>query len=235
MPVIRLGPWILLLMLLWLPMQVAVAQSPFDLRYEVFRNGKAQGQAQLSLSELGPDRWRLRMVVEADRGLAGLIGFREEESSELRLGEGGEWQVLAYRRQRDAGFRKRSERIDFDWEAGRALIVEDGEQQVLPLQPGLADQNSVVLRMAADLIAQRSPGPYQVLRRGRIDQWQFRQLPAEQIGGRQVVLIERVREHNRRRTLSWLAPELGYMPVRMEQIEDGETLRLELVEGPGTL
>lgn len=231
----RLGSLIVLLILMWLPLQAAAAQRPFELRYEVFRNGKAQGQAQLSLSELGSDRWQLRMVVEADRGLAGLIGFREEESSELRLGEGGAWQVLSYRRQRDAGFRKRSERIDFDWQAGQALIEVDGEQQALPLQPGLADQNSVVLRMAADLIAQRSPGPYQVLRRGRIDQWQFRQLPAESVGGRPVVLVERVREHNRRRTLSWLAPDLDYLPVRMEQIEDGESLRLELIGGSGIL
>ncbi|MCB1626784.1 MAG: DUF3108 domain-containing protein [Xanthomonadales bacterium] len=201
----------------------------FDLHYQVFRNDKLQGKAQLSLQPDGAGTWLLTMQVKADRGLASFVGYEETERSRLAFQDNGQWRVLGYRRDRAVGWRKRHEQVDFDWSQGRVRADVDGEHFDLAVESGLADPNSVLLRLAADLHQGLQPGQYPVLRRGKVDQWQFRQTGRETLGDREVVVVERVRDHGRRTTTSWLAPSLGYMPARIQQVEEDETLRLELI------
>ncbi len=214
-----------------LPAPAAASRlSPFEAHYSVARNGKTQGEAVLQLARVPgtSDRWELSMTVQANRGLAGLVGFREQEVSQLQdAGDG--WRLLSYRRERDAALSSRGEAAEFDWEQGSARVKLDKSTLDVALEPGTVDPSSLFLRIAADLLAGRSPGTYPVLRKGKLEQWPFKVLRVETLDGRETAVVERVRDHDRRKTISWLAADLGYLPVRMEQIEKNDTLVLSLV------
>ncbi len=214
-----------------MPAPVSASElHPFQAHYSVARNGKTQGEAVMQLARVTGtrDRWALTMTVQASRGLASLVGFREQEVSQLQESGDG-WRLLSYRRERDAGFSSRGEAADFDWAQGKARVKLDKSALEVVIEPGTVDPSSLFLRIAADLVAGRSPGTYPVLRKGELEHWPFRVLRVETQDGRETTVVERVRDHDRRKTISWLAADLGYLPVRMEQIEEDETLVMSLV------
>lgn len=203
--------------------------EPFAARYSVARNGEIQGEAVLKLAQAGAsDQWELSMTVEANRGLAGLVGFREQEMSRLQETSTG-WRLISYQRKRDAALSRRAERVDFDWDQGTARVELDKSSLDVTLVPGTVDPSSLLLRIAADLVAGGLEDSYPVLRKGKLEQWPFQVLRVETVDGRETTVVERVRDHDRRKTISWLAADLDYLPVRMEQIEEDQRLVMTLV------
>lgn len=207
---------------------VSAPPQPFESHYEVLRDGKAQGEALMRLQRMDDGAWLFTVRVQATRGMAALVGFREEESSRLRWLDGQGWQVLHYQRERRAALANQREEASFDWSAGTLLLREDGEPRRLSLPPQLHDPASMVLQMAAELSSGAAPGEHAVLRRGEIQQWAFRALRTETLDQQEALVVERVRANSRRSTLSWLAPDLGYLPLRIVQIEDDGRLEMRL-------
>jgi hypothetical protein len=199
----------------------------FEARYSLARNGKPQGQSLLRLRQLGEGRWELSMTIEANRGLAGLVGYRESETSLLEEHAEG-WRVSEYRRERGTGFSRRNEQARFDWASGTALVLHDGKNIELMVEEGTVDPGSLSLLVAAELRAGRALDSYPVLRKGQVERWPFRVLREEHLAGRATTVVERVREHQRRSTISWLGEDIGYLPVRIEQTEDGDSIVMSL-------
>lgn len=203
----------------------------FEARYSLERNGKRQGESLLRLRRSGEGRWELRMTIEANRGLAGLVGYREEEYSLLEE-HAESWRVLEYRRERGTGFSRRNEQVRFDWSRGLAEVLHEERTLELAVEPGTVDPGSLALRIAADLAAGRVLESYAVVRKAEVERWPFRVLRREPLDGRETIVVERVREHQRRSTISWLGADIAYLPVRIEQSEDGDriVMRLESFE-----
>lgn len=204
--------------------------SPFEMRYEVSRDGKALGEARLSLSSDDGTTWTLQMEVQATKGLAGFAGYSEVERSSLQADERG-WRVIRYERKRKVAFRNRDEQMEFDWSAQRLSSQRDGKTSQTQLPQGTVDSNSLTLLLGHLLRHKQPLQNFTVARRGSVDQWQFALSDTEQINGHQTQRVERVREDSKRTTSSWFSPAHDYLPIRLQQVEeDGETITMTLQE-----
>jgi len=207
--------------------------APFEMHYAVSRNGKALGSAHLSLTDNGGGQWTLQMQVEATKGLASIAGYKEVERSTLKADDFG-WSVLAYERKRKVAFRNRDESMRFDWHAGELWSERGGEQRQEPLPANTVDSNSLTLLLGHQLRVGEGLTSYPVARRGKVDQWRFDVAAEELVDGFVVQRVERRRENSQRITTSWFSAAHGYLPIRLQQVEqDGETITMSLRQALG--
>lgn len=119
-----------------------------------------------------------------------------------------------------------SVRVVFDWAAGVARVRQNGERRTVALKPGTRDPFSAILRVMRALAAGKRavafPGIDEDRERERL---RFKATGRARVrvplGTYETVRVQRVRDDGRA-TITWLAPELGWLPVRVEQYEDGE-------------
>jgi hypothetical protein len=209
------------------------ATAPFERRYEVLRNGKPLGEATLVLRRIDADTWSFTTRTRGTRGLAGLAGASIEEHSDFTWHDGRP-QLLRYRYRQDVAFRTRERSLALG--ADGRIDSRDGDQRHdLPFEAGTMDRHVVVLAMRADLArGVRDDLRYRVANRDDVEWQRYRVGVAERIdapgGALQALRVDRVRENPGRTTTSWLAPSLGWLPVRIVQREaDGETIEMRLL------
>lgn len=195
-------------------------------------DGKRVGRATLSLKRDG-ELWVFTTDTIGDRGMAGFLGAKIHEQSRFRY-DGGRLRSLDYRYRQKISFRERTRRIDFDWTHRRAR-EDDGKRRFeYALPDATIDRHLAVLALMLDLSAGRSAFAHPVAYKGEVESWRFRDAGRERLstpdGALETVRLERVRENAARRTVSWHAAALGWLPVRIEQVEpEGDRYTLSLV------
>ena len=116
--------------------------------------------------------------------------------------------------------------VTFDATSGEVRISGAGGPQTLPFEPGLLDRGSIQVALMRDLGACRLPDSYHYVDDDGLGEYHFERvedLPVETgIGTLETVRFSQRREGSSRQTVLWLAPELDYLPVRIEQIRNGE-------------
>lgn len=208
--------------------------APYRANYEVLRNGLMQGMATITLERTTDGNWDFRTQTTGTRGLAGLAGIAIFEQSILRWRERRP-ELVRYTFDQHAAWKSRKRSLSL---GGDTILSNfDGHEAAFAREPGVVDRHAVVLALAADLAAGASHLSYRVADKDKIETHTYRNAgeePTEVPAGRyETVRVERVREKPGRTTTSWLAPVLGYMPVRIVQREpDGETLEMRLRERP---
>jgi len=103
----------------------------------------------------------------------------------------------------------------------------------LAYAPATVDRNLVLLALAADLKRNHDTLAYRVVDKRDVDTHRYkitgRQTVATARGRFECIVVERIRQKAGRTTTTWIAPALGYTPVRIVQREpDGETLEMLL-------
>jgi hypothetical protein len=210
--------------------------APFELRYEVLRNGSPLGEATLALRALPDGGWEFTSDTRGTRGLASLAGAEIHEQS------GFEWrgrlpELQRYRFRQDVAFRTRERALDRVGTDGIASS-EGRKAWTLRFEPGVMDRHAVALALAAAAAAgTQGDIELRVADKGTIETHRYRveaREPVDTPAGRfDAVRVERVREKPGRTTTTWLAAELGHLPARTLQREpDGETLEMRLLRRP---
>ncbi len=205
---------------------------PFALEFEVSRNGKPLGEAKLTLERLNSDAWLFRSHTEGTKGMASLAGVDIDERSEFRWTD-GKPQTLRYSFAQTMRFNSKQRALSIMPNAERVSGRDGDEDFTLPYEAGLLDRNLVVLALAVDLAQNVEKLEYRVADKRRIESNQYRVAGTEKVetprGTLDAVRVERVRSGSGRQTTTWIAPSLGYLPVRIRQIEpDGDTLDMTL-------
>lgn len=128
--------------------------------------------------------------------------------------------------------------VEFDRPGDQVRIASAGGILELPLEDGLLDRGSLQVALMYDLSACRAPGPYRYVDDDGIRTYEYERvddLDTETgIGTLSTIRFSQSREGSSRTTNLWLAPDLQYLPVRIEQLRDGsvETVfTLEDVDG----
>lgn len=227
----RLAVWLMAALVMSGPVWSAPSLTPMSLQYDVAWGSVPLGEGSLSLSAQGEDdcyRYELRTDP------IGLIAWTygaPRETSEFCVREG---RVVPSRMQFQNPKRgKDSFVLDYDWDKGQVLGGRNGP---LAIEPGTVDRLSVqqagrlwVKAHAAD----KNPGRLvlAVADHKRVKAYTFAIVgtgTVETAAGRfEALRFERVDDP--KTTLRfWLAPELDYMPVKVEHIEDGDA-KLNLV------
>lgn len=214
---------------------VASAQDapiqPFKSEYSLIRNGDRIGEARIELI-MGKDGWQFTTTSEGTEGLAGFAGVRIDENSTFRW-QDGRPETMHYTYFQKAAWKKKNRHVDVDHDAKRIAAVDDDGSLDLAYAPGTVDRNLVVLALAADLKAKHDTLEYRVADKREIGTHRYKVVGKETIatarGRFDCIKIERIREKAGRTTTTWIAPALGYTPVRIVQKEpDGETLEMLL-------
>ncbi len=207
---------------------------PFRGEYEVWRNGSKIGAAVMELSELGGGRWHFNYAVHGTSGLAALAAADVNEDSEFRWAEGRP-ELLRYDYKQSIAFSKKHRSLVRSAD-GERIAADDGKKQAeIASEPGVIDRNVLVLALAADMARGAADFRYRVADKRTVGDQEYsrdgRETVSVPAGRYDAERMKRIRKNADRTTTSWLAPELGYLPARMEQREpEGDTIELKLVK-----
>jgi Protein of unknown function (DUF3108) len=131
--------------------------------------------------------------------------------------------------------------ISFDWRRRRAVASSQGESTELELSAGVLDRASMQVAVMRDMASADGPSSYKLADGDSIKVYNYSSAGQEAVqapaGTLETHAFVQQREGSSRRLLVWAAPEIGFLPVRMEQQKDGQTdttFTLEFVEMNGS-
>ena len=117
--------------------------------------------------------------------------------------------------------------IIFNWDQGIATATEGKAVSVVEIQDNVLDRGSMQVAMMRDLSRDVEPGPYMLVDGDSLKTYRYayegeatQETPLGMITTREYT---QQRDNSTRRTSIWLAPELSYLPVRIEQKRSSKT------------
>lgn len=203
--------------------------QPYHASYILSRRGTERGEATRLLEQTEQDQWRYftstraRMLVFSDR--------RENET--LFKIKNERVQPVLFDYSREGTGSNQYLRIRFDYE--NQQVISEGDDPVsVDWKDELLDPNAVLHQLQIDVAGDQASWTYPLIdERGNFRDYEFARSGKERVttpyGTFDTIQVERVRDHDRRQTLFWFAPELNYTLVKMQQIENGrEQLQIQL-------
>jgi hypothetical protein len=116
--------------------------------------------------------------------------------------------------------------LKFDWEKQRVAGIAEDKPVDEPLAPGVQDSLSVQIALMCALAAGETPKSFQLIDKDEVKEYQYthegRATLDTPLGKLDTVVYTSQRAGNSRLTRLWIAPSLGYLPVRAEQIRKGK-------------
>ncbi|HOV57810.1 MAG TPA: DUF3108 domain-containing protein [Rhodanobacteraceae bacterium] len=206
------------------------APAPFDLHYVVSRDGKAIGTSQVRLAPAPGGDWSLVTETRGTNGMARLLGLEVREQSRLRWREGRP-EGLSYDYRQDAAIKHKQRHAEFDWGAGEVQVSEGSREYRYAVDAGTVDRHAVALALGEALAAGRREAQLAVAVKDHVEQQQYRVAGEEELrlpaGNYRTLKVERTDAPGK--IVSWYAPQVAPMPVRLEQTQgDGSVIVMEL-------
>jgi hypothetical protein len=206
--------------------------APFQAEYEVLRNGKELGHATLTLRSAGDGTWEFSSQTQGTRGMAGLLGVDVVEKSTFRWRDGLP-EGLHYSYAQEAAVKSRQRSTEFDWQSREAQSRDGKNVWTAPLQTSAMDRNLVTVALMAQLKSGSRDLAIRVVDKDKVAEQLYvegaREMLSLPAGRIDAVRVDRQRENNSRSTTSWFAPQRGWLPVQIEQVEkNGETITMRL-------
>ncbi len=225
---------ILILLALWLGTVQVQAEGPtgFRAEYAISTRGLDIGRYQSELQN-GPRAYRYRNHSQP----AGILSLMSQQTvSESSEGEwhAGRPRPDVYRYDRNGGSKERHAHLLFDWGMRRVENTIGGDAWRMDIPEGTLDKFAVQLAVMHDLAQGRREMSYPVADGGKLKTYRFRVVGTETLrlpaGNYQTLKLERLRDKQKRATLLWCAPALGYLPVQVHQREEDENFQMVLTQ-----
>jgi hypothetical protein len=210
-----------LLMLLWADLPAAGIPS-FEASYRIERSVFDIGEVRLQFRRGPGAEYVYHSLTEVAGFLAWFRDDRVEETSRGVMDASG-IRPAYYRSRRSGRDGEQLAEIIFDWQSGSVENRVAGQPWEMPVPPGTLDKLIVQIAMMRDLQESVEDLAFQVADGGRLKEYRVRirgretlELPS---GVYRTVKVEKDPQSHGRRTFLWLAPALGYLPVRIMRIE----------------
>lgn len=177
------------------------------------------GTAHLRLARHG-DGWRYESHNAARGVFKMALPGEISQSSEFRVVDG---RIVPQHFVTDDGTKqgKRDTDVTFDWNAKRATGTSEGKPVEAALEAGTQDTLSVQLALIHELIAGRTPSKFVLLDGDEIKDYEYLAEGKERVdtalGSHETLKFRSRRPGSDRGTVFWCAPELGYLPVKVER------------------
>lgn len=210
------------------------AAAPAELRphvvtYRVEFKGMTAGDLQLQLSRDSGDVWRYETRPQPSFLARMVVSASSIERGTFRLTADGV-QPLAYSLDDGTAQRGKDEAsFEYDRTAGRVRGYARGEPLDLELAPGLQDPLSIRAAILLDLLRGRELGTYPMIDGRQVRRYVYRRAGTETlktaVGTIETVVYTSAREGADARAKTWkywYAPSLGWLPVRIHQIDKGQ-------------
>ncbi len=124
--------------------------------------------------------------------------------------------------------------IRFDWDSGLAIAETEAGRQEFPLQRGALDRGTIQVQLMLDLARSGRLGSYTLADEDGLRTYNVQAvadtLLETPLGELATQALIQERAGSSRRLLLWAAPELHYLPARIEQERNGETRTVLLLE-----
>jgi len=157
------------------------------------------------------------------KGLLALIRKDSIIEQSTWLFEQAQFRPLHYSYAHTGDKKNRQVRIDFDWATSLISTSVNDSNWQMPMQPDIMDKLLYQLAIMVDLGKGKAPIKYTVADGGKIKNYDFDLLGEELIntplGEFLTVKLERHKPNSKRMTTLWCARDLGYLPIKVENIE----------------
>lgn len=144
-------------------------------------------------------------------------------------------QPLTYYYDRSGGKKSKHVHLNFDWPGKKIIDVTTRTPWPLELPEGTQDSQLYQLALMQQLQRGEKKFAYQVAEDGKLKSYPFEVLGEEsvttELGTFQTLKV--LNDRGKRQTVLWCAKQLNYLPVQMEQLENGHLLRLHLTKIEG--
>jgi hypothetical protein len=217
-----------LLMFLFAPTSLAAAPSAaplkaFTAEFDLFRDDDKVGESVIRLAPLNDNEWQMQAQSSASLYF---MTFSDHEQSRLQWREGRP-QPLSFDKERQRPGKTETVHQQFDWQQQLDSGNRGKKKWSVPLKVGTQDLQSHLLALQLDLRAGKRELHYPVSKNGRVRDYHY-QVTKEEVldtalGKLPTLRVERIRDaDDSRQTITWFAPSLDYVAVRIQQYEDGE-------------
>lgn len=209
----------------------APAAGIFEARsdaYDIEWNGITLGEGRISLVETGDGCYRYESTTEPMALVRWTYG-KPHEISEFCVDDAGRIRPRHFEYVNDKR-EKDSYSLDFDWEARQVKTIKAGNVSMREL-PEQAYDRFVLQQAVRQWVvknegkAQPEPVEFTMIDDDRIKTYRFAIVGRETVktrGGKyETIRVERV-DNPEKSSRFWVAPSRGYVPVRIEHIENGE-------------
>lgn len=220
-----------------MPLGIAQPLEDYSANYQIEVNGIAAGELTQQLETLTDGLHRFRSVSKA-KGIFAM--FKRDTVKETSLWTLAEQQVKPhqYLYQRIGGKKDKYLRMDFDWPNAQIHIDDKVYPWELAVDQDTLEKHVYQVQLRLDL--QKQPDQavfhYAIADGGHIKHYQIEKLEQEVIstplGKIQTVKLKRQRDRDSdkdRETTLWCAPELNYLPIKVEHIEKDGTKFIALL------
>lgn len=202
------------------------APAPFTAVYALQWHGLTAGYSTLSLTEASPGQYVYSSVNRA-RGVFKLA-FPDpiSERSTFRIAD-GRVQPLEYEEDNGPSRHDQNVALRFDWDSGEVHGSAGIKTVEQPLETGTQDPMSVQIALMRELAAGNSPTHFLLFDKTEAAQYHYTlegKVALDTALGRfETVVYRSDRPDSDRVMRFWLAPTLGYLPVRAERKRRGRT------------
>jgi len=116
--------------------------------------------------------------------------------------------------------------LTFDWTKNRVTGTAENKPVDQPIEAGVQDSLSVQVALMCALAAGKSPQSFRLIDKDQVKEYQYRHEGSATldtpVGKLDTVIYTSQRAGASRLTRLWIAPSLGYLPVRAEQVRKGK-------------
>ncbi len=220
-----------LLLLGWMLPLAAAPYIPPDYTAQY----RAQRMGMAVVGEISLRRDGERLHYQADLRPAGMLArVRDDEITErttIRITPHG-LRSESYLYHHRSSRRDRLTEAHFDWQNHQVNGTHRGRPFHLPLQDGMVDRFALQIALINDIISQQRQISRTLVDRNRIVTYDFTLAGARSIrtalGELEAIEVQRYNKQRDMTVSIWFAPDLHYIPVRVEQIENGERVVLDI-------
>ncbi|MEO7774680.1 MAG: DUF3108 domain-containing protein [Steroidobacteraceae bacterium] len=198
----------------------AWALKPFHLSFEFRLRGMNAGTATMALTRAANDTWQYESRSRA-RGIFKLYSSSEIlQASTLRVTNEGV-QPLHFVGDDGSTATDKDVELRFDWQARRATGTAEDKQVDVAIEPGVQDGMSVQIALMQELGKGNSPTSFKLLDKTLVKDYEYSRIREESldtaVGKLQTVVYRSKRPDSRYSTWYWVAPDYGYLPVKVER------------------
>ena len=199
--------------------------QPFNITFDVEWKGMGAGTSSLVLTRKSPTEYTYRSSNTA-RGIFKLaIPDTITQTSEFTITD-GQVRPLKYVGDDGSDDTSKDVSLQFDWAAKRVTGTAEDKPVDESIEPGVQDALSVQIALMCALAAGQSPKSFQLIDKDKVKEYQYTREGTATLdtpmGKLDTVIYTSQRTGANRLTRLWIAPSLGFLPVRAEQVRKGK-------------